>query len=340
MFYDDLVTFLKFPKIRPTFTTCFASSIASRNSPIVLFALMCLTGLAANVRSQEFELVHYGDLVDVDVVGSSEFDWRGRLTPEGFLDGLNSFGDPIRGLCRTEEAISADVKNAYAKYLRDPIVVVKVIDRAGRPLVLLDGAVKMSQKFQLNRPAKLLELLIIAGGIRDDASGEIQVFRPANLDCTVSGTKSTSAESNSLTVLNITIKDMISGSSAANPVIRSGDLITVRRADEVYVIGGVTNPRQVSSRTSLTLSRAIASAGGLAKNADGRTATIYRREQNESKRLEIDLVKVAAGEVEDPPLKAFDIIEVPIKGAAKRSIPPMISNQYPANTSIPIRIVD
>ncbi len=340
MFHDDLVTFPVFPKIRAAVISCLTPPIASRNSLAVLYALLFLIGLAANARSQEFELVHYGDVVDVDVVGSSEFDWRGRLTPEGYLDGLNSFGDPIRGLCRTEEAISADVKNAYSKYLRDPTVIVKVIDRSGRPLVILDGAVKMSQRFQLNRPAKLLELLIIAGGIRDDASGEIQVFRPANLDCTDFSAKSTSPESNLLTVLNITIKDMISGNSTANPVIRSGDLITVRRADEIYVIGGVANPRQVSSRTSLTLSRAIASAGGLAKNADGRTATIYRREQNETKRLEIDLAKVAAGEIEDPPLKAFDIIEVPIKGAAKRSIPPIISNQYPSNTSIPIRVVD
>ena len=30
------------------------------------------------------DLIHFGDVIDVDVVGSLEFDWRGGLTPEGF----------------------------------------------------------------------------------------------------------------------------------------------------------------------------------------------------------------------------------------------------------------
>ncbi|MDM7924023.1 MAG: hypothetical protein QUS14_17160 [Pyrinomonadaceae bacterium] len=33
------------------------------------------------------ELIHYGDLIDIDVVGSFEYDWRGTLTQEGFIDG-------------------------------------------------------------------------------------------------------------------------------------------------------------------------------------------------------------------------------------------------------------
>src|SRR3982750_411919 len=36
----------------------------------------------------ESTLVHYGDLVDVDVVGNLDGDWRGTLTPEGFIQGL------------------------------------------------------------------------------------------------------------------------------------------------------------------------------------------------------------------------------------------------------------
>ncbi len=307
---------------------------------IVFICFVFLIVLPQALRAQEFELIHFGDLIDVDVVGDAEFDWRGRLSPEGFLAGFNSFGDPIAGLCRSEADIAADVAKAYSKFLREPNVVVKVLDRSGRPVVILDGAVKGVQRFQLNRPASLRELLVLAGGIRDDANGEIQIFRPENQSCDAIKTPSDASKSNALPVTNITIKDLIAGNSAANPTIRSGDIITVRRADVVYVIGGVVNPRQVSSRESTTLSRAIAAAGGLSKQADGRSITLYRRENGETKVIEAALNKIESGEMEDLPLKAFDIVEVSVKGAEKRKFPPVIAAQATINGTIPLRIVD
>lgn len=320
--------------------SCDATYLSIRVSPIVICIVLCVLSFVQVARPQEFELIHHGDIIDVDVVGASEFDWRGRLTPEGSLDGLNSFGDPIPGVCRSEEAVAADIRRAFSKFLRDPVVLVKVIDRSGRPVVILDGAVKLPQKYQLNRPATLRELLILSGGIRDDASGDIQLFRPAGLDCSNAPVKGVPGESNSPTIVNITIKDLISGDAAADPLIRSGDIITVRRADVIYVIGGVVNPQQISSRTSTTLSRAIATAGGLTKQGDPGSITIYRREDLVTERIDVDLRKIESGEVPDPPLKAFDIVEIAVKGAEKRKIPPMAATELRVRNSIPLRIVD
>ena len=44
-----------------------------------------------SIPESEVNLIHSGDLIDVDVVGSIEYDWRGRLNPEGFLDGIEGF---------------------------------------------------------------------------------------------------------------------------------------------------------------------------------------------------------------------------------------------------------
>ena len=121
------------------------------------------------------ELVHYGDLIDLDVEGGFEFDWRGRLNPEGFLDGLNTYGDPVYGLCRSESDIAADVVKVYKRLLRDPVVIVRVIDRSNRAVATIDGAIKLPQRFQMRRPARLLELIVLAGGITDDAGGEIRL---------------------------------------------------------------------------------------------------------------------------------------------------------------------
>lgn len=302
--------------------------------------LVCIFFLSSSAQSQEFELVHFGDLIDVDVVGDSEFDWRGRLSPEGFLSEFNSFGDPIVGLCRSEADIAADITRAYSKFLREPNVVVRVLDRSGRPVVILDGAVKAPQKFQLNRPASLRELLVLAGGIRDDANGEIQIFRPDKLGCDGKRPAGEAPKSNPLPVTNITIEDLVAGIPAANPTIRSGDIITVRRADVIYIIGGVVNPRQVSSRESTTLSRAIAAAGGLSKQADGKSITIYRRENGETRIVEAAISNIASEQMEDPLLKPFDIVEVGVKGAEKRRFPPIIADQEPGTRPVPLRIVD
>lgn len=295
--------------------------------------------LSLSVRSQD-DLVHQGDVIDVDVIGSFEFDWRGRLSSDGSLDGFNSYGAPIFGQCRSETSISADIAKALSKFLRDPKVVVKIIDRAGRPVVILDGAVKTPYRFQLHRTVRLRELIVLSGGIRDDASGDIQIFRPPSLNCSDSKNASDIGSSNGSPVINITIKELISGDPNADPIIRSGDIITVRIADVIYLIGGVADPKQISSRETTTLSRAIASAGGLSKQADSGRISIYRRENGVTSVIETDLKKIQSGETADPQLKGFDIVEVAVKGAEKRKVPPMIADRKNSRESSPLRIVD
>ncbi len=58
------------------------------------------------------DLIHRGDLIEVDVVGSVEYDWRGTLNPEGFLNGIDYTENPIFALCRSEEEIAAEIAGA------------------------------------------------------------------------------------------------------------------------------------------------------------------------------------------------------------------------------------
>ena len=106
-------------------------------------------------------LIHFGDLIDVDVVGSFEFDWRGTLTPEGFLDGFDKIEAPVYALCRTEEQLASVITAEFVKTLRDPKVAVRILDRSNRAVAYLDGAVKIPQRFQIRRPVRLNELLVI-----------------------------------------------------------------------------------------------------------------------------------------------------------------------------------
>lgn len=301
-------------------------------------------------QHSEEDLAHFGDVIDVDVVGGFEYDWRGTLTPEGFLEGLDGFNQPVYALCRSEDEIAAGVAMAYSKILRDPKVIVKIIDRSNRAVVRLDGAVRTPTRFRLKRQVRLRELLVLAGGLLDDTSGEISIFRPRNLSCIPTVSASNSVEKisnlpqdNVSQMMTIKISDLLSGDTAANIQILSGDLIDVSRAVPVYVIGAVNNPRPVYSRAQISVSRAIASAGGLAKEADATKITILRREGVETKTIETDLGKIKRGELDDVILKQFDIIDVASKGGGKRKYPPAIANSAKTDRErreLPLRVVD
>lgn len=330
-------------------------------SGLKLFSAACfiLTVLCVGAGSQtpvpqhesatNSQLIHYGDLIDVDVVGSFEFDWRGTLNPEGFLDGTDKMESQIFALCQTERNVAEQVEKEYSKILRDPRVVVRILDRSNRAVAYLDGAVRFPQRFQIKRPVKLNELIILSGGITDNASGEVTIFRPENLNCQQPAVDNNdgkfvkTSKSAGTRIIKIKISDLIRGVDEANPLVTSGDIITVIEALPVYVIGGVNAPKQVSSRQQTTLSRAIDSAGGLAKDSEGVKVTIFRREGTESRVIEADLDKIRSGEAEDPLLKPFDIVEVPQKGKPKSRFAPMIETRSQARGGMmksPLRVID
>ena len=332
------------------------------------FCLLWLQGIAhAQTPAQtppasetdNTKTVHFGDLIDVDVVGSAEYDWRGTITPEGFLSGIDFVEEPIYALCRTEDDIARQVEKAYGKLLREPKVVVRVLDRSGRPVSVLYGAVKTPQRFQIQRSVRLNELIILSGGITERASGEIQIFRPQYLSCQAEKKSdenktaldeekrtsfvSTRREDNGSTYINIKIADLLAGKADANPLILTGDIVTILEAEPIYIIGGVAAPKQISSRSQITVSRAIATAGGLTKEADGTKIVIFRRNGRENKTIEVDLDAVKAEKAEDIVLQAFDVVDIPQKGKTKRKFPPVIRSIEGGEKNalnLPLRIVD
>ncbi|MBA3351853.1 MAG: SLBB domain-containing protein [Blastocatellia bacterium] len=318
--------------------------------PAIFLSLVLLSRLSAFGQAElpsQAGLVHFGDLIEVDVVGSFEHDWRGSLTPEGFLDGLISLENQIYALCRSEQDLSLAIQTELSKTLRDPKVAVRILDRSNRAVAFLNGAVKVPQRFQIKRPIYLNEMLTLSGGITDRSSGEVSVFRPANLSCTeppkigesefVKASQPVGAERTIIKIVAI-----LRGDPSANPRILSGDIVTVVEALPVYVIGGVNAPQQIPLRNELTLSRAIAMAGGLAKEANS-SITVFRRGGSGTELITVDVLKIAAGQADDPVLKPFDIVDVPQKGKAVRVRPPVIDNggsNSATLANLPLRIIE
>jgi len=64
------------------FAGIFCGHVSPQSAP--------LTAPEHNLK--DIDRVHQGDIIDVDVVGSFEFDWRGGLNPEGFIELARRFG--------------------------------------------------------------------------------------------------------------------------------------------------------------------------------------------------------------------------------------------------------
>ncbi|MEO7674139.1 MAG: SLBB domain-containing protein [Pyrinomonadaceae bacterium] len=288
-------------------------------------------------------LIHFGDLIDVDVVGSFEFDWRGTLTPEGFLDGLDKSPNKVYGLCRNESDVAEEIAREYSGFLRNPRVIVKILDRSNRAVAFLDGAVKLPQRFQIRRRIFLNELIILSGGITDNSSGEVRIFRPQSLSCGRKSTVSSDLPDEKASNFAIRISDLLAGTDGANPQIISGDIVTIVEAAPVFLTGGLNVPKQISLRVETSLSRAVAMAGGVSQDGLENRIRIFRRDGKAGKVIEADLKKILAKKAADPILQAYDVVEVEQKGRGSRKPAAVTQPIVPAGnrlSKLPLRIVD
>ncbi len=271
------------------------------------------SSLAGNVY-----LIGTGDTLEIVIARRPELGWRGQVSNDGTIPPLPYLEKPISALCRTTEELAVDVKEAYSKLLKEPIVRIRVIERSARPVIVF-GAIRTSQRFQLRRDVQLNELLFLSGGVTDRASGDIQIFRTEPFVCAERNADPelpAGAGNNPLRVIKIL--DLMAGKPDTNPIIRSGDIVTVMVAEPVYVAGGVVSPQSVNFRDQLTLGRAIAMVGGLADGARGDDVRIYRRRQDaaETTVIRADYNAIRKQQKPDIPLAAYDIIEVPQASAS------------------------
>lgn len=286
------------------------------------------------------DLIHFGDLIEIDVVGSIEYDWRGKLNPEGFLSGVTYLEDPIYALCSSEDKLAQEIARNYYKFLANPQIVVRILDKSGRPQTVLNGAVKTPARFQIERPVKLSELLINSGGLSESASGEIEILRIPGSACSASE-KEAAAGGREAKTLTIKIAELIAGDELANPHILSGDYITVKKAQPIYIIGNIIEPRKLDSRANLTISQAVASAGGFAKNSDLNKILIYRLIEGQTKVIEVNFQKMQSNDENDIKLQPLDIVEVLAKGSSRKPVAPVIDNEGSnlKNANLPLKII-
>ncbi len=290
---------------------------SASDAPAVENTDVKISRLNTQNEGEENYRIGFQDALEIRVSKHEGLTQKVRVGSDGkFL--LDRISQPVTAICKTETELKSDIEGLYRTYLKNPYVSVNVIDYRSQPVAVI-GAVEKPGNFSLNRKVRLLELLSLAGGPKVEKAGsKIQVARVGN----------TTACAESFAVANdepadddarvefVTYKLNDVQKGTVNPWIRPGDIVSVLEAEEAYVVGDVKEPTRVSLKETVTLTQAIAAAGGILAEAKTSKIKIQRREDDSPLRTEMvfDLKDIVSKKIPDPVLQANDIVEVPKNG--------------------------
>src|SRR5712691_9133004 len=116
-----------------------------------------------------------GDVLDVRVFGQSDLNALAEIDGDGNITSLPFLEKPIRAQCLTEREVQKAIATAYATYIRNPQVSVRIAQRNSRPPATVIGAVHSPMLVTMMRRVRLHELLARAGGFTERFSGTVQI---------------------------------------------------------------------------------------------------------------------------------------------------------------------
>lgn len=257
-------------------------------------------------RNLERYKIGFEDVLQVTVFRHPELSQTLSVAQDGTIV-LPRIDQPIVAVCKTERDLANLVTELYKNYLRNPFVNVRVLEQRSQPFAVM-GAVNKPGSFFLDRRLRLLELIALAGGPDVEKAGQrIRVARIGNRSACVDDDVKTS----DVQFLAYKLNDVLDGTE--NPWMQPGDIVSILEAEEAFVVGAVYEPAKIVLKESITLSQAIAKAGGINSTAKTGKVKIQRQQPGSTAKLELifDLDDIAEKKAEDPVIQANDIIEVP-----------------------------
>ncbi len=245
--------------------------------------------------------------------------------------------EEIQAACRTENELAKDIASRYLPLMRNPQVDVFIKEYNSRPVAVI-GAVNTPGRFQLQRRIRLLDLLSYAGGPAERAGGNIQVVHGAPFAACETRMSGSTTEAMGIGVFKL--RDTLAGNPRSNPYVRPGDVITVLEFEQIYVIGNVIRPSGFPLKERITLSQAIAMAGGTLPDSQSDRIRIVR--QNPSNNIQqemiVDLKAITKRQAPDVVLQPNDIVEVPTANG-KRFLRNILEGVVPGIARLPVRVI-
>ena len=238
-----------------------------------------------------------------------------------FQEGLRVAADgtitlPLTGSVRAAGLRPAELEAEIARrlvaggVLTHPNVSVQIAEHRSNVVAVM-GSVERPGLYPLTRPgATIADMIWAAGGPKNDA-GRVVEFTPA---------RGTDAGVPIRIDLEVLAKGRGGLPTAQNPVAMAGDVLSVKPAGSVLVDGWVDKPGSYPVTRGLTLTGAVAAAGGNLFAADRQNVTVKRvLAAGDQQFLTVDLDAIASGRVPDFPITDGDVVHLPM--SATRAVP-------------------
>jgi polysaccharide biosynthesis/export protein len=185
------------------------------------------------------------------------------------------------------------------------------------------GAVTTPGVHQIQGRKTIYEVISEAGGLKPEAGDTIKITRQKQWGpIPLPGAKAD--ESGQFSVAELKVQAIMNASDPqGNIAVMPNDVITVPRAQLIYVIGAVNRSGgfPLTERQNMTVLQALALAEGLGRTASARHARILRASSGPGPRSEqsIDLRQIMDGKAADTALQPEDILFVPNSAAKSAS---------------------
>jgi polysaccharide export outer membrane protein len=280
-----------------------------------------------------------GDVLDIRVFNRPQLSRESVRVEGNGMVRMPMIDEDIRAACLTEIELGKEIAKRYLRYIRRPQVDVFIKEYQSQPVAVL-GSVRNPSQFKLQRRVRLLELLSYVGGPSEKAGRTVQIVHtaPPSLCEVAAGLEN--EEDDAKKVSYFKLEETLNGDDTANPFLRPGDIVNITEAEQVYVVGNVFHPVAVLLREPLTVTSAIAKAGGVMPDTKRDKVRIIRQFPGSTAKTEVlvDLKAIEKRQAPDPLLQPNDIIDVPAS-EGKKFVRSLVGAVLPGVGQLPVRVV-
>lgn len=229
----------------------------------------------------------------------------------------------VKAAGRTLRQFEGDLAKGFARYIREPQVSVTLTEMRSQPVSVI-GSVNAPGVHQLQGKKSLVEILSLAGGLRPEAGHHVKITRRKTEWGDIPLPDAATDSTGKFSIAQVELRGMMEAQNpAANIEVLPHDVISVPRAEMVYVVGDVRKPGGfvLGYKENVSVLQALALAEGLERTAAGKNAKILRMNPTTETRVEmpVDVGKILSGKANDVPLQADDVLFVPGSPARRAS---------------------
>ncbi len=255
------------------------------------------------------------DLIEISVFEEEKLNKTVRVSSQGNIT------LPLLGILRvkglTANELEKEIRELLAeKYLQNPNVTVFIKEYRSQRISVI-GAVEKPGIFDITGQKTVLDMLAMAGGLKDEAGQLLFLIRPPGQEDEVTQKDRNQDHLIPKTFVIDLEALLVKGDMSLNLPLIHGDVLNIPISGKIFVGGEVNKPGGFPLQGKrITISQAIALAEGLKQRANGADTKIFRYSDGEDSKeiLTVNLYAVQKGKAIDPYLRENDIVIVPQSG--------------------------